>query len=466
MALTETDAIQIHDPASGEFLASVPIARDAAVDAAVLAARAAQPAWARTAAAERGAALKRIAAALRERADELAEIQTREGGKPIDDSRGGVEAGIATIEQYAELGPLHRGRSLVGAWAAHDAMVHEPRGVVAVITPWNDPVANCAGQLAAVLVTGNAAVFKPSERTPLCCVEVAAIFAEQLPDDVLQTLTGDATTGSALVAHPGVDVVLHTGSTTSAREIGVACAQRGAKAILESGGNDAMIVDAGVDPAWAAEQAASGAFANAGQICTAVERVYVHEAVAEAFVDELVHRAGRLRMGAGLEPGTELGPLVDERMRETVDAHVRDAVARGARVLCGGAPADGDGCFYPATVLVDVPADADVLREETFGPVAPVVVVASFDEAIERANATPYGLAATVLTCEMEHAARACRELRAGTVKVNAVWGGAPGGAAHPRGISGEGFGYGPELLDELTAVKVLHVEPGVRSRG
>jgi succinate-semialdehyde dehydrogenase/glutarate-semialdehyde dehydrogenase len=242
--------------------------------------------------------------------------------------------------------------------------------------------------------------------------------------------------------------------------VAAACAGRLGKALLELGGKDALIVDAGVDPDWAAGQAATGAFANAGQICTSVERIYVHEAVAEPFVEALTRRAEALHVGPGSDPETEMGPLVDEAQRERVHRHVDEAVRRGAQLRTGGTVPDGPGCFYPPTVLVGAAADAPVLTEETFGPVAAVRVVASFDEALAEANLTDYGLAATVLTPSQAHAQRAWRELRVGTVKVNAVWGGAPGGAAEPSRDSGMGFGYGPELLDELTHTKAVHLAP------
>jgi acyl-CoA reductase-like NAD-dependent aldehyde dehydrogenase len=452
--LSSTETIERRSPWDGEVLGTIPAGDAATVDAAVRAARAAQAGWARTAPGERGGALKRCARVLREHAEELAELQHREMGKPLADSRGGVEAGIGAVEQYAELGPLHRGRALQGGWGAVDAMVHEPRGVVALLTPWNDPVAIVLSQLAAALVTGNAVVLKPSERSPFSAQRIVELVAPELPDGVLQLVLGDGRAGAPLAAHEGVDLVMHTGSSVTGREVAAACAARGAKALLELGGKDALVVDEGVDPAWAAAQAASGAFANAGQVCTSIERIYVHEAVAEAFTEALVAEAGR----------AEIGPLVDRRQFEVVAAHVRGAVEAGAEVRCGGVPeGDAEGCAFPPTVLAGVPADADVLCEETFGPVAAIRVVGSFDEALEAANATPYGLAATVLTPSIDHAMRAVHELDCGTVKVNAVWGGAPGGAAHPRGISGEGLGFGPELLDELTRVKVLHVEAAPR---
>jgi acyl-CoA reductase-like NAD-dependent aldehyde dehydrogenase len=408
--------------------------------------------------------LKAAARRLRGSVEELAALQTAENGKPLADSRGGVEAGIAAIEQYAELGPLHRGRSLAGGAEATDAMVHEPRGVAALLVPWNDPVAIALGQLGACLAAGNTAVLKPSEKTPLATARALALM--DLPPGIASLLLGDGRCGAALVANDGVDVVLHTGSVATGREIAAACARPLRKALLELGGKDPLIVDADVDPAWAAEQAASGAFANAGQICTSVERVYVHEAIADEFTAALAARAQALRVGPGTDPDSEIGPLIDARQRDLVHAHVSAAVAAGARLLCGGEPAKGPGFFYPPTVLADVEDSMAVMREETFGPVAPVRAVASFEEGLAVANDSAYGLAATVLTPSLNHAQRAARELVAGTVKVNAVWGGAPGGAAQPRRLSGSGFGYGPELLDELTTTKVVHFEPAPGAGG
>jgi acyl-CoA reductase-like NAD-dependent aldehyde dehydrogenase len=263
-------------------------------------------------------------------------------------------------------------------------------------------------------------------------------------------VTGDGGTGAALVEQPGVAVIAHVGSTATGRALALVGAANDVHVIRENGGNDALVVDAGVDPVWAAEQAALGAFANSGQICTSVERVYVHRDVAEAFTAALVEQAEAWT--------TRLGPLVDERMRTAVQHHVEDAVARGAKALTGGRVPEGAGTFYPATVLVDVPEDALAVVEETFGPIVPVTVVDDFDEGLARAAADRYGLAATVLTPDMDHAHSAAATLPVGTVKVNAVFGGAPGGSAQPRRASGAGFGYGPELLDEMTTTTVVHL--------
>lgn len=447
------------DPADGQPLGVVPVGSGADVDAAVAAARRAAPGWAAVPAAERGAALHAAARAVEDGAAELAALVTAEMGRPAGDALASVEAGVGTLRQYAELGPLHCGRSLQGGWDAADFMVREPRGAVAVITPWNDPVAIACGLIGAAVATGNTVVHKPSERTPHTGALLAELIAARLPGGVLNLVTGDAETGAALAGHPGLDVVAHVGSTATGRRITGLAAGSGARVLLENGGSDPLLVDAGVDPAWAAEQAAVGCFANSGQICTSVERVYVHEDVAPAFLDALTERARALRTGPGADPSTELGPLVDERHRARVHEQVEKAVAEGARVRTGGHVPDGPGCFYPATVLSDCTDAMAVMAEETFGPVAPVRVVGSFEEGLEAANRSRYGLAATVLTRDLAHAQTAWRTLRTGTVKVNAVFGGAPGGAATPRGASGRGFGYGPELLDEMTEVKVVHLQ-------
>ena len=442
--------IAVHDPATGELIESLPESDAATL---VATARAAHASWDRTPPDERAALLKAGARRLRSARNEIAGLQSREGGKPLGDSKGGVEAGIGAIEQYAELGPLHRGRALQGGPGSTDVMIRVSRGVAARCLPWDDPVAIACAQIAANLVAGNTVICKPSEKTPLSTALVIDLLNAELPGGVLQMAVGDGRLGADLAASRDVDVVVHVGSVPSGRSVAAACAARGAKAVLELGGKDPLVVDAGVDPVWAAGQAATGCFANAGQICTSVERIYVHGDVAEAFVDELVAQAKGMRLGI------DMGPLIDEGQRAVVDRHVREAVDAGADLRCGGAKVEGPGSFYPPTVVTGVRPGMALVEEETFGPVAAVQVVDSFDEALALADGTDYGLAAVVLTPSLEHAQRATRELHVGTVKVNAAFGGAPGGAATPHGASGEGFGYGPELLDELTRVRVVHIE-------
>ena len=444
------DRIEITDPRDGTFVGSVPMAGQDELDQAVDAARRSQRQWARTPAEKRGVALRTAAAALRERAGELAAANESETGKPENESREGVLAGAGTLEQYAELGPLHRGRSLLGDVAATDLMVPEPRGVVVALTPWNDPVAVACGLIGAAVVTGNTVVHKPSERTPHTGALLGAVLAETLPADAVCTVQGDGSVGAELAARADIDLIAQVGSVAAGRSIATSAAATGAKALLENGGNDPLLIDADVDPEWAAEQAAVGAFANAGQICVSVERIYCHREIADAFLAALRRRA----------ESAELAPVVDRAHREQVHEHVSEAVAAGAECLAGGSVPDGAGAHYPATVLSGCESGMRVLSAETFGPVAPVRVVDSFEQGLAEACEGPYGLAATVLTDSMANAQLAWRQLPVGSVKVNAVFGGAPGGAAEPRGASGTGFGYGPELLDEMTQVKTVHIEP------
>jgi len=446
------DDITITNPRTGEVVGRVPISDHETIGDAVESAVYAFRAWSRVSPADRGQALHGVADALRQSADELAELNAIETGKPPADALGGVNAAIATCVQYAELGPLHAGRALRGGRGAIDYTAAEPRGVVAVVTPWNDPVAVAVGLIAAAVVTGNTVVHKPSERCPHLGVRLGEIIGDALPPGVVTTVIGDAGTGAQLVSLPGIAMIAHVGSTAAGERIARAAALTGAHVIRENGGNDALIVDGDVDPVWAATQAALGAFANTGQICTSVERIYVHEAIAEPFLAALTREAEQRTADA------QFGPLVDDRMRLVVHEQVTEAVALGATALIGGEIPDGPGSFYPATVLSGCRPSMPIMTSETFGPVAPVQLVRDFDEALQLAVSDEYGLAATVLTKSMSHAQTAIERLPVGTVKINAVFGGAPGGSAEPRGASGSGFGYGPGLLDEMTLTKVVHI--------
>jgi betaine-aldehyde dehydrogenase len=447
--MTSRDDLQIVSPVHGDAVGRLPVASSQEVAEGVRRARKAAREWARTSPSARAGRLTTAAAELRERADELAALNEAETGRAFAEAREGVLAGAATLVQYAELGPLHRGRSLLGDWAATDLMVPEPRGVAVALTPWNDPVAVSCGLLGAALVTGNVVIHKPSERTPHTGLLLNQVLQRHLPHDVLVTLTGDGQVGADLAASEGINAVVHVGSTAAGRAIARAV-RPGVKVLLENGGNDPLLIDSGVDPMWAATQAAKGAFANCGQICTSVERIYVHQDIASPFLDALTDLANQVTK--------TLAPLVDRRQREHVDAHVQGAIRQGAQVLAGGEIPEGPGAYYPATVLTGCTPDMRVMSEETFGPVAPVMVVPDFGEGLAQAATGEYGLAATVLTASMRHSQEAWRELPVGTVKINAVFGGAPGGAAQPRAASGDGYGYGPELLDEFTATKVVHI--------
>lgn len=449
-------------PVTGEpSLVLVPATSDE-VDAAVAAAHRARTGWRRTSPGDRAAALRTAAAAVRAAADELGAALTASTGRLLHQSTGSALVAAEILEEAATTGLGATGRTLAGSTTALDVVRREPHGVVAVITPWNDPFPAAAGLVAAALVTGNTVVHKPSERSALPGWELGRIIAERLPAGVLNVVNGDGETGQALVADPRVALVAQVGSSATGRRIAAVAGERGARVLRENGGKDPVVVDAGVDPAWAAQQISTGAFVNTGQLCTSVERVYLHEDVADAVITELVAIAEAMSVGAPDDDATDLGPLVDAQQLAVVEAHVDAAVRSGAQLRTGGLRLDGPGTFYPPTVLDGCTADMDVMTEETFGPVAAITRVPDFDTGLALANEGRYGLAATVLTPHLDHALHAAEELEVGTVKINAVFGGAPGGSADPRRDSGAGAGYGPDLLAAMTVLKAVHLEPAV----
>jgi len=459
VAAEGTRTITRSDPATGQPGATVVVAAADQVDHAVAAADAARAAWRRTPPSQRAALLRSAAAAVRSDADALGAALTHSTGRLLGEACQSARVAADLLEEAAVSGLLDAGRALAGDAAEMDVVRREPRGVVAVITPWNDPYPAAAGLLAAALVTGNTVVHKPSERSAVPGWLLGRLIAAELPPGVLNVVNGDGAVGERLVADSRVHVVAHVGSTATGRRIAAAVGSRGGRALVENGGKDPLLVDSGVDPKWAAEQIAVGAFTNSGQLCTSVERVYLHKDLADAVLAELVARAEKLVVGSPNDAATQLGPMVDEEQLHVVEKHVEQALASGAELLCGGKRLDLPGSYYPATVLVGCTDDMSVMAEETFGPVAAVAVVPDFAEGLRRAAGGAYGLAATVLTPRLDHALTAAEELEVGTVKVNAVFGGAPGGSADPRRASGSGRGFGPDLLGELTALKAVHVQ-------
>lgn len=451
--------LHITDPRTGDVVGTVRCAGEGEVGQVVATARVAQTLWEQAPAESRARLLRETSDLIAAHADELARLAAREIGQSEADAVSGVLAGVSALRRFAELGAVHGGRSLAGVRTASDYTRFEARGVAVVLTPWSDPVAIACGLIGAATVTGNAVVYKPSARAPHTGLRLGRLFADVLPPDIVQTVIGGSRVGSRLVGDPLVDVVVHVGSSSTGRAVSRHAALSGAHVVRANGGNDALIVDTGIDPRWGAREAAQGAFASSGRLGAAVERIYVHRDLAEPFVAELAAAAAKLN-----DTG-EIAPLVDERMRAQVDQQVQDAVTNGARALIGGAPSPGHGCFYPATVLADCMPSMAVMREETFGPVAPVQVVDDFDEALSIAGDDRFGLSATVLTGQIAHAELAIAELQVGTVKINNVFGGAPGASSQPGRDSGIGFGSGPELLDELSVAKVVHLAaPGGRA--
>jgi acyl-CoA reductase-like NAD-dependent aldehyde dehydrogenase len=450
----------VRNPATEEPLAEVPSATSEQVDAAVAAARAALPGWRRTPAGERGELLHGVAAWLRDHTDELGRLMTLEGGKPLVENTDEVGWTANAFAYYAELGRHERGRVIPPIEEGQLALVlKEPVGVVAAIVPWNYPLLLLAWKLAPALAAGNTVVVKPSPYTPLSTLRLAEAFAG-FPGGVVNLVAGGAEVGEALVVHPGTDMVAFTGSVATGQRIGALCAEQVKRTHLELGGKDAFIVCDDVDLEVAAPGAAWAAYLNAGQVCTSAERFYVLEPVFEEFVDRLVEETGRLRLGDPLAATTDVGPMVAEVQRAKVERQLDQARQAGARVLAGGDHGGFErGWFLAPTVVVDVDDSMELLRTETFGPVAPVQRVGSLDEAIGRANALPYGLGANVYTRRLDHVLRCMEELQAGTVWFNDPLTDNDAGPFGGMKLSGNARELGPEGLESFRETKHVHLD-------
>jgi betaine-aldehyde dehydrogenase len=455
----------VYDPATGEPIAEVADATAADAERAVAAARAAfrSGVWSRITPGERAAVLDRMADLLEERADDFARTESRNTGKPLKFSSAfDVPLTIDNIRFFAAAARNLEGKASGEYLEGLTSTIRrEPIGVCASISPWNYPLNMAAWKIGPALAAGNTVVLKPSELTPLTALMLGHLALEAgLPPGVLNVIPGPGPeVGGVLARHEDVALISVTGSTRTGTSVMREAAGTVKRVHMELGGKAPFVVFGDADLEAAAEGAIVGAFANCGQDCTAATRIYVDDRVRDAFMERFLHKVDRLVTGDPMDDATNLGPLVSAAQRDRVHGFVERARAAGAIAERGGELPDGPGAYYPPTVLAGCTDDMAVLREETFGPVAPVVTVDSFESALVRAADSPYGLAATVLTGSMSHAQRARRDLPVGTVKVNSVFGGAPAGAAHPRRGSGQGFGYGPELLDEMTVAKAVHIE-------
>lgn len=444
----------IRDPATDERLGEITAADENDCREAVARAVTAGPGWARTPARERSLVLRRWADSLREHADDLARLLTRETGALVSDAHAQVEAGVEAIERFAVLGPLHRDRRPVGDADDGEAIERVPRGVVAVLLPWRDPVALACAQLAACLVSGNTVVVKPSGRAPFSVER--AVRQLMVPPNVVCLVHGGAETGACLTSDLDVGMVLHTGSVETGRTVATACAQRLSAAIIERGGKGAVVVDRDIDPEAAAAYAATAAFSHTGQLCGSVDRLLVHRAIYERFTSALLARIERLEQGPGGNPTTTLAPLIDARQRATVHGQVTAAVADGAHLMTGGQLPHGPGCFYPPTLLDRVRPTMAVWSQKTFGPVAALMPFDEFDEALVLASDNSLRGAVTVLTTDTGNSERSAHELDVGAIDPDPFAGGASGVATERLRRPGTGLGYGSELLDELTRWRVV----------
>jgi succinate-semialdehyde dehydrogenase / glutarate-semialdehyde dehydrogenase len=447
------DRLEVTDPATGAPVGEVVQASGADARAAVAAAHAAFPGWAALSPDERAAPLRRAHELVLERAGELARALTLEGGKPLAEAEGEVRWGAEFLLWYAEEIRRPWGEILAANSPSQRLYVRRrPRGVVACITPWNFPSSMITRKLAPAVAAGNTIVLKPAEQTPLSAVLLFEVFHESgFPPGVVNLVCGEpAAIGEVFTGAPEVSQLSFTGSMAVGRMLAARCAESGKKASLELGGHAPFVVFADADLELAAEKLTFSKLQNAGQTCIAANRVLVERPALDRLGALLAERLEAARVGDGLEEGVTVGPLIDTRAVAKVSAHVEDAIARGARVLCGGGAVDGlDGeRFFAPTLLADVPLDARIATEETFGPVAPLIPFDSEHEAVALANASEYGLAAYLFTRDLGRAHRVGEALDYGMVAVNdgaLGWVQAPFGGVKGSGDAREGGRHGLE---------------------
>jgi acyl-CoA reductase-like NAD-dependent aldehyde dehydrogenase len=451
------------NPATGEVLAAFPVDGRREVDAAVAAARDAAAWWAGLGWPGRRIRLMAWKSYLVRYMERLAQLMHEETGKPLDDARLEIITAVLHINWAARHArQVLRSRRVPSGLAALNlkaTVEYQPLGVIGVIGPWNYPVFTPVGSIAYALAAGNAVVFKPSELTPATGAWLVRSFGEALgvfgePRPVLQLVTGSGSTGEALI-RSGVDKIAFTGSAATARKVMAAAADTLTPVLAECGGKDALLVSADANLDAAADAAAWGAMANAGQTCAGIERVYVAESVYHSFLERLTERVSALRPGSDAE--ASYGPMTMPSQVEVVAKHVADAVARGGRVVAAG-PEPVDPPYLPPTILIDVPEGSAAVTEETFGPTLTVRPVVNLAEAVSYANAGRYGLGSAVFTRDRRAAMTAARSLRTGMTSVNSVLGFVTVPALPFGGVGESGFGriHGADGLREFSRAKAI----------
>ncbi|TQF77678.1 NAD-dependent succinate-semialdehyde dehydrogenase [Elioraea sp. Yellowstone] len=412
------------NPATEQTLAELPHAAQSDLEAAVAAAEKGFNAWKAMSAYDRYRILRKGADILRSRADAIATILTLEQGKIIAEAKIEVVTSADILDWYAEEGRRAYGRIIPGRMpGVRQMVIKEPVGIVAAFTPWNFPALTPMRKIAGALAAGCSIILKPSEETPGTAVEVARCLQEAgLPEGVLNVVFGvPAEISSYLIAHPKVRKISFTGSTAVGKQLMKLAAEGMKRTTMELGGHAPVIVFDDVDIASVAKIAAGGKYRNAGQVCISPTRFFVHETKYKQFVDAFTEIAAGLKLGDGLDPSSQMGPMANARRLEAMDMFVSDAKAKGAVIKTGGERPANQGFFYKPTVLADVPAEARIMTEEPFGPLAPIVPFKSFDEVVERANGVAYGLAAYAFTNDEKRATAIADALQWGMVGVNSL---------------------------------------------
>ncbi|MGI5459931.1 NAD-dependent succinate-semialdehyde dehydrogenase [Streptomyces sp. CA-249302] len=451
----------IVNPATEEVIGAVPLATTADLDRALQAADQGFRTWRNTSVAKRTQILHAAADLLTERAAEVGRVMTLEQGKPLAEATGEARRVADTLRWHIEDARRAYGRIIPSAPGTVLTVRREPVGPVAAFVPWNFPAGGPMRKISSALTAGCSIVIKASEETPATAAALVACFADAgLPAGVLNLVFGEPAEVSAhLIASPITRLIAFTGSVPVGKLLAAEAGKVMKPSLMELGGHAPVIVCADADPAMAARRAAQAKFVNAGQVCTSPSRFLVHENLVEEFTAEFVKAAEAVVVGDGLAEGTKMGPLANERRLEAMIRLVEDAVAKGAKVLTGGERPDRPGYFFTPTVLTDVPADADLLHEEPFGPLAPIVPFTDLDEALKTANELPYGLAAYGFTRSAATAERLSDELEAGILSLNHCGGSvheAPSGGVKESGYGREG---GPEALDAyLVTKRVSHL--------
>ena len=446
------------NPASGSVFEQAPECSREQLDAAMDSALKAYRDW-RSDESIRRAALSAAADLLFASAGELAPILTAEQGKPLSDATREVLGAGAWFKYYAELDVPRE--VIQDDDTAYAEVVRKPLGVVAAITPWNFPLVLASWKIAPALLAGNTMVLKPSPFTPLTTLRMGELLAQVLPPGVLNVVSGGDELGKWMTSHPVPRKISFTGSVATGKHVAAAAAPDLKRVTLELGGNDPAIILDDVEPAAIADKLFWGAFGNNGQVCSAIKRVYVPEALYAGLVDALAERARKVKVGDGAAEGTQLGPVNNRLQFDRVSELVEDALAGGATAVTGGKPIEGGGYFYQPTILANVSDGSRIVDEEQFGPALPIISYRSLDDAVARANATHFGLSGSVWGADPERAAAVADRLECGTAWVNAHLALAPHQPFGGAKWSGVGVENGPWGYFGFTELQVQYRAKG-----